>query len=324
MRMKSPYWLERAREEKALRLRRARRLRSKSVTTKCMQRKTRCTFVKFHRQTAPVGPGHNLQNSSVASLASSLGMPPPIHASASTSSSLSASGLASNSLLDLELEGHPSHGSHRMPPLFSTHALDRRSYDDDFLLGSHSGSQHPGAPPPTAVTSMAEALGYGGAPGFGFPSSGIYGQTGPGQAASGSGGGGGGLQHTPSPEHFGSGVNSGSSVGSWDDHHSAPSGGSSRRTLHSSAASGTTGSGPEYVLGPTRDMGYGVPRSVGGGPGPGPTSSLGAAHGMGMGHHHVHPHAHSHHSGAAAAAQQQQQQHIHHGNGFYVQSVRYS
>ncbi|KAF7320612.1 Zinc finger/binuclear cluster transcriptional regulator [Mycena chlorophos] len=25
---------------------------------KCMSRKTRCTFVKFHRQTAPVGPGH--------------------------------------------------------------------------------------------------------------------------------------------------------------------------------------------------------------------------------------------------------------------------
>ena len=27
--------------------------------TKCVQRKCRCTFVKFHRQTAPVGPGHN-------------------------------------------------------------------------------------------------------------------------------------------------------------------------------------------------------------------------------------------------------------------------
>jgi hypothetical protein len=26
---------------------------------KCVQRKCRCTFVKFHRQTAPVGPGHN-------------------------------------------------------------------------------------------------------------------------------------------------------------------------------------------------------------------------------------------------------------------------
>ncbi|KAL0945239.1 hypothetical protein HGRIS_000752 [Hohenbuehelia grisea] len=26
---------------------------------KCVQRKSRCTFVKFHRQTAPAGPGHN-------------------------------------------------------------------------------------------------------------------------------------------------------------------------------------------------------------------------------------------------------------------------
>ncbi|KAF6746917.1 hypothetical protein DFP72DRAFT_616973 [Ephemerocybe angulata] len=26
---------------------------------KCVQRKYRCTYVKFHRQTAPVGPGHN-------------------------------------------------------------------------------------------------------------------------------------------------------------------------------------------------------------------------------------------------------------------------
>ncbi|KAJ3765395.1 hypothetical protein FB446DRAFT_467472 [Lentinula raphanica] len=26
---------------------------------KCVQRKIRCTFVKFHRQTAPIGPGHN-------------------------------------------------------------------------------------------------------------------------------------------------------------------------------------------------------------------------------------------------------------------------
>ncbi|KAJ7496348.1 hypothetical protein B0H11DRAFT_2276488 [Mycena galericulata] len=41
---------------------------------KCVSRKTRCTFVKFHRQTAPVGPGHP---SSLAAAAShpSLGNP---------------------------------------------------------------------------------------------------------------------------------------------------------------------------------------------------------------------------------------------------------
>lgn len=28
-------------------------------SAKCIQQKIRCTFVKFHRQTAPIGPGHN-------------------------------------------------------------------------------------------------------------------------------------------------------------------------------------------------------------------------------------------------------------------------
>ncbi|KAG6860804.1 hypothetical protein C0995_007384 [Termitomyces sp. Mi166 len=41
---------------------------SKHVTTKCNQRKMRCTFVKFHRQTAPVGPGHNPPQSGVLPL----------------------------------------------------------------------------------------------------------------------------------------------------------------------------------------------------------------------------------------------------------------
>ncbi|KAF7312909.1 Zinc finger/binuclear cluster transcriptional regulator [Mycena kentingensis (nom. inval.)] len=41
--------------------------------TKCVTRKTRCTFVKFHRQTAPVGPGHasSLSASHPSSLSSS-------------------------------------------------------------------------------------------------------------------------------------------------------------------------------------------------------------------------------------------------------------
>lgn len=32
-------------------------------SAKCVQRKIRCTFVKFHRQTAPIGPGHNQSRS---------------------------------------------------------------------------------------------------------------------------------------------------------------------------------------------------------------------------------------------------------------------
>jgi hypothetical protein len=30
-----------------------------TCAAKCVQRKCRCTYVKFHRQTAPIGPGHN-------------------------------------------------------------------------------------------------------------------------------------------------------------------------------------------------------------------------------------------------------------------------
>jgi hypothetical protein len=34
---------------------------------KCVQRKCRCTYVKFHRQTAPVGPGHNTRPAAMGS-----------------------------------------------------------------------------------------------------------------------------------------------------------------------------------------------------------------------------------------------------------------
>ncbi|KAJ7048382.1 hypothetical protein C8F01DRAFT_112183 [Mycena amicta] len=49
---------------------------------KCVARKTRCTFVKFHRQTAPVGPGHasSLSASTLpSSTTSSLGYPLDLH-----------------------------------------------------------------------------------------------------------------------------------------------------------------------------------------------------------------------------------------------------
>jgi uncharacterized C2H2 Zn-finger protein len=42
--------------------------------SKCVSRKCRCTYVKFHRQTAPVGPGHNTRPN--APPASSNSMPP--------------------------------------------------------------------------------------------------------------------------------------------------------------------------------------------------------------------------------------------------------
>ncbi|PPQ92096.1 hypothetical protein CVT25_008262 [Psilocybe cyanescens] len=48
--------------------------------SKCVQRKCRCTFVKFHRQTAPAGPGHNLRPNAPAGSAGLVPLP-----SASTS-----------------------------------------------------------------------------------------------------------------------------------------------------------------------------------------------------------------------------------------------
>ncbi|KAF8987049.1 hypothetical protein BDQ17DRAFT_1435876 [Cyathus striatus] len=41
---------------------------------KCVQRKCRCTFVKFHRQTAPSGPGHTAPPTLTTALSTSLGL----------------------------------------------------------------------------------------------------------------------------------------------------------------------------------------------------------------------------------------------------------
>ncbi|KAJ3866772.1 hypothetical protein EV359DRAFT_62065 [Lentinula novae-zelandiae] len=45
--------------------------------SKCVQRKIRCTFVKFHRQTAPIGPGHNQSRSGNLSASPSHHPSPP-------------------------------------------------------------------------------------------------------------------------------------------------------------------------------------------------------------------------------------------------------
>ncbi|KZT22412.1 hypothetical protein NEOLEDRAFT_1243965, partial [Neolentinus lepideus HHB14362 ss-1] len=49
--------------------------------SKCVQRKCRCTYVKFHRQTAPVGPGHQIRHDpgdvlAVGGLAGAFGLDP--------------------------------------------------------------------------------------------------------------------------------------------------------------------------------------------------------------------------------------------------------
>ena len=51
---------------------------------KCIQRKYRCTFVKFHRQTAPLGPGHTVRTGTESSFSNP---PSPNSISASSPSS---------------------------------------------------------------------------------------------------------------------------------------------------------------------------------------------------------------------------------------------
>ncbi|KAF4613532.1 hypothetical protein D9613_008194 [Agrocybe pediades] len=90
-------------------------------------RKCRCTYVKFHRQTAPAGPGHN---------------PHPASISSSTTSSVpSASGL-------IPL---PSSSSTRLPPF-------PQQPEDDFILGPPPSSHH------THHGGHTNGLGGGGLP----------------------------------------------------------------------------------------------------------------------------------------------------------------
>lgn len=110
---------------------------------KCVSRKCRCTFVKFHRQTAPAGPGHSARAPAAAGAAPSSAAGGPLLSSsaalaagmpmlantASTSSGLSAGALG-------------------LPP---------RGYDDDFLLG----------PPPPSAASSSSTGGAGSALGGG-------------------------------------------------------------------------------------------------------------------------------------------------------------
>ena len=100
-----------------------------SNPAKCVQRRYRCTFVKFHRQTAPVGPGHTTRSPGAEASFSnppspSIPGPPP------SSSAPSAS---------------------RVPAFHHPHQSD-----DEFILG----------PSPT-VPTMADAL-YGATP-YSFP-----------------------------------------------------------------------------------------------------------------------------------------------------------
>ena len=101
-----------------------------SNPAKCVQRRYRCTFVKFHRQTAPLGPGHTTRTAG---------------AEASFSNPPSPNSIAA------PLPSRVSAPSSRDP------VFHQQQSEDEFILG----------PPPTVVPTMADAL-YGATP-YTFP-----------------------------------------------------------------------------------------------------------------------------------------------------------
>ncbi|KAF9495948.1 hypothetical protein BDN71DRAFT_1589359 [Pleurotus eryngii] len=95
--------------------------------SKCIQRKCRCTFVKFHRQTAPIGPGHNPH--------------PPAN---STSSRLSSYGTADDFLLG------PA------PPSIAPISGDPTSYNTSFTFPNLYTSTADSAPPSLAMPGSSD------------------------------------------------------------------------------------------------------------------------------------------------------------------------
>ncbi|KAH6901290.1 hypothetical protein BKA70DRAFT_1310186 [Coprinopsis sp. MPI-PUGE-AT-0042] len=81
--------------------------------TKCVQRKYRCTYVKFHRQTAPVGPGHTPATPSAPPTRSSGEHLPSAHHHHPASQHLSSSavlGLSNVPAVNISLGGAGSVG----------------------------------------------------------------------------------------------------------------------------------------------------------------------------------------------------------------------
>ncbi|KAJ7607613.1 hypothetical protein DFH06DRAFT_214511 [Mycena polygramma] len=139
---------------------------------KCATRKTRCTFVKFHRQTAPVGPGH--PSSLSASTPSSAAHPPSHPSSMQSLPSLSshAQSLSPHPLLSgthggmmgdaqpfLYAQQQAGGGGGGGPYTFSADfGSSSSSAADRFRFGGEGGSP----------TSYGSARGYGGGGGGGY------------------------------------------------------------------------------------------------------------------------------------------------------------
>ncbi|KAF7320510.1 Zinc finger/binuclear cluster transcriptional regulator [Mycena chlorophos] len=156
---------------------------------KCISRKTRCTFVKFHRQTAPVGPGHATSLSASLPTPSSLanyglhgpgsGAPPPfLYAQSAASGAgfaysspapLNASPTATNAppypVPPGSREGipfaHQPHGhGHFAPDYRDGYDYDRYDYDNGLDASSeHSGSVSTGSRPASSA-GLSDYAGY--------------------------------------------------------------------------------------------------------------------------------------------------------------------
>jgi len=94
--------------------------RSRLSLAKCVSRKCRCTYVKFHRQTAPIGPGHQAPRSS-ASTSPIIGnrpshlddlflAPPPATVPSMTTS-------YSDPIMSSQFPFHPAYSSADLPPI---------------------------------------------------------------------------------------------------------------------------------------------------------------------------------------------------------------
>ncbi|KAF9259631.1 hypothetical protein L218DRAFT_963385 [Marasmius fiardii PR-910] len=182
--------------------------------SKCIQRKCRCTYVKFHRQTAPIGPGHNPRPIGASmggsapgmSMSSATGIPGGSLLSNPSTSAAAAANVAlyASSLHQHHAGLHPSHSQHGPHPHSHPHlqAQVAQAYNslyptDEFLLGPAPGSGIPnisgsssGGGPSTSSNSASGAGGSSGA-GFGtgsftFPP--VYAQGGGGSHSDGEGG----------------------------------------------------------------------------------------------------------------------------------------
>ncbi|EIN03500.1 hypothetical protein PUNSTDRAFT_123274 [Punctularia strigosozonata HHB-11173 SS5] len=121
--------------------------------SKCIQRKTRCTYIKFHRQTAPAGPGHmppRMPGSTSNAAASGINLP-PVGSVALSSNNFN---LGLPPLSDYSFAGpslYAQTGSIHNPPSTSFNPGHGRGYSDDAFILNQTG-YNPGLNPNASPT----------------------------------------------------------------------------------------------------------------------------------------------------------------------------